>query len=82
MLFAISIRSAWSASNWYLSKYGLLVLPDPRWNNDTLNPAFRSLTMGDFEVVRVAVTALTHEQLRTGRQNRDALTHLEAHNPH
>jgi hypothetical protein len=38
--------------------------------------------MGDFEVVRVAVTALTHEQLRTGRQNRDALTHLEAHNPH
>ena len=38
--------------------------------------------MGDFEVVRVAVTALTHEQLKTGRQNRDALTHLEAHNPH
>jgi hypothetical protein len=26
---------------------------DPRWNNDVLNPAFRSLTMGDFEVVRL-----------------------------
>ena len=24
---------------------------DPRWNNDELNPAFRSLTAGDFEVV-------------------------------
>ena len=26
---------------------------DPRWNNDVLNPAFRSLTMGDFEVIRL-----------------------------
>jgi hypothetical protein len=26
---------------------------DPRWNNDELNPAFRSLTAGDFEVVRL-----------------------------
>jgi hypothetical protein len=25
---------------------------DPRWNNDALNPAFRSLTTADFEVVR------------------------------
>jgi hypothetical protein len=26
---------------------------DPRWNNDELNPAFRTLTTGDFEVVRL-----------------------------
>ena len=26
---------------------------DPRWNNDELNPAFRALTTGDFEVVRL-----------------------------
>ena len=26
---------------------------DPRWNNDELNPAFRSLTADDFEVVRL-----------------------------
>ena len=26
---------------------------DPRWNNDQLNPAFRGLTAGDFEVVRL-----------------------------
>jgi hypothetical protein len=26
---------------------------DPRWNNDVLNPAFRSLTMADFEVIRL-----------------------------
>ena len=26
---------------------------DPRWNNDELNPAFRGLTAGDFEVVRL-----------------------------
>jgi hypothetical protein len=26
---------------------------DPRWNNDELNPAFGSLTAGDFEVVRL-----------------------------
>lgn len=26
---------------------------DPRWNNDVLNPAFRSLTAGDFEVVQL-----------------------------
>jgi hypothetical protein len=24
---------------------------DARWNNDELNPAFRTLTTGDFEVV-------------------------------
>ena len=24
---------------------------DPRWNNDELNPAFRSLAAGDFEVI-------------------------------
>jgi hypothetical protein len=24
---------------------------DPRWNNDQLNPAFRSLTADDFEVI-------------------------------
>ena len=27
---------------------------DSRWNNDELNPAFRSLTAGDFEVVRLS----------------------------
>jgi hypothetical protein len=26
---------------------------DPRWNNDVLNPAFRALTAGDFEVVEL-----------------------------
>jgi hypothetical protein len=26
---------------------------DQRWNNDELNPAFRSLTAGDFEIVRL-----------------------------
>jgi hypothetical protein len=26
---------------------------DARWNNDDLNPAFRSLTAGDFEVIRL-----------------------------
>ena len=26
---------------------------DPRWDNDELNPAFRSLTAGDFEVVKL-----------------------------
>jgi hypothetical protein len=26
---------------------------DPRWNNDELNPAFRALTAGDFEVIRL-----------------------------
>ena len=26
---------------------------DGRWNNDVLNPAFHSLTMSDFEVVRL-----------------------------
>jgi hypothetical protein len=26
---------------------------DQRWNNDELNPAFRSLTAGDFEVIRL-----------------------------
>ena len=26
---------------------------DPRWNNDKLNPAFRSLTAADFDVIRL-----------------------------
>lgn len=26
---------------------------DTRWNNDELNPAFRRLTAGDFEVIRL-----------------------------
>jgi hypothetical protein len=26
---------------------------DPRWNNDELNPAFGSLTTGDFEVIQL-----------------------------
>jgi hypothetical protein len=26
---------------------------DPRWNNDELNPAFRELTAGDFEVIQL-----------------------------
>ena len=26
---------------------------DSRWNNDELNPAFRSLTAGDFDVIRL-----------------------------
>jgi hypothetical protein len=26
---------------------------DTRWNNDVLNPAFRSLTVSDFDVVQL-----------------------------
>ena len=26
---------------------------DPRWNNGELNPAFRSLTANDFEVIQL-----------------------------
>jgi hypothetical protein len=47
-----------------MQRYGLIVADngsdmyvtgamDARWNNDELNPAFRSLTAGDFEVVRL-----------------------------
>jgi len=47
-----------------MKRYGLIVADngsdmfisgafDPRWNNDILNPAFRSLTASDFEVVRL-----------------------------
>lgn len=45
-----------------MQNYGLIVADngsdifvtgtmDPRWNNDELNPAFRALTSGDFEVI-------------------------------
>jgi hypothetical protein len=47
-----------------MQRYGLIVADngsdlyvsgtfDPRWNNDVLNPAFRSLTASDFEVVQL-----------------------------
>jgi hypothetical protein len=47
-----------------MQRYGLIVADngsdmyvsgamDARWNNDELNPAFRSLTAGDFDVVRL-----------------------------
>jgi hypothetical protein len=47
-----------------MQRYGLIVADngsdmfvsgafDPRWDNDILNPAFRSLTAGDFEVVEL-----------------------------
>ena len=47
-----------------MKKYGLIVADngsnmyiggsyDTRWNNDILNPAFRSLTAGDFEVIQL-----------------------------
>jgi len=47
-----------------MQRYGLIVADngsdmyisgafDPRWNNDILNPAFRSLNAGDFEVVEL-----------------------------
>jgi len=47
-----------------MQRYGLIVADngsdmyisgamDPRWNNDRLNPAFRALTAGDFEVVQL-----------------------------
>jgi len=50
-----------------MRRYGLIVADngsdmyisgtfDPRWNNDVLNPAFRSLTAGDFEVVQLGWT--------------------------
>lgn len=45
-----------------MQRYGLIVADngsdmfisgafDPRWSNDILNPAFKSLTANDFEVV-------------------------------
>jgi hypothetical protein len=47
-----------------MQRYGLIVADngsdmyvsgafDPRWNNDVLNPAFRSLTANDFEVIQL-----------------------------
>src|SRR5262245_30247560 len=47
-----------------MQRYGLIVADngsdmyisgtfDPRWNNDILNPAFASLTAGDFEVIEL-----------------------------
>ena len=47
-----------------MQRYGLIVADngsdmyisgafDPRWNNDILNPAFRSLTASDFEVIEL-----------------------------
>jgi hypothetical protein len=47
-----------------MQRYGLIVADngsdmyvsgafDPRWNNDILNPAFRSLTADDFEVIEL-----------------------------
>jgi hypothetical protein len=47
-----------------MQRYGLIVADngsdmyisgamDNRWNNDRLNPAFRALTAGDFEVVQL-----------------------------
>jgi hypothetical protein len=47
-----------------MQRYGLIVADngsdmfvsgafDPRWNNDVLNPAFRSLTASDFDVVQL-----------------------------
>ena len=51
-----------------MQRYGLIVADngsdmyvsgtmDARWNNDVLNPAFRSLTADDFEVVRLGLTS-------------------------
>jgi len=56
--FAPEIRKIFRA----MQRYGLIVADngsdmyvsgtfDPRWNNDVLNPAFRSLTASDFEVI-------------------------------
>lgn len=47
-----------------MKRYGLIVADngsdmyisgtmDARWNNDVLNPAFRSLTADDFEVIQL-----------------------------
>jgi hypothetical protein len=52
-----------------MQKYGLIVADngsdlyvsgtyDTRWNNDVLNPAFRALTAGDFEVVQLGIQPL------------------------
>lgn len=51
-----------------MKRYGLIVADngsdmfvsgtyDTRWNNDVLNPAFRMVTAGDFEVVRLGYNA-------------------------
>jgi hypothetical protein len=53
-----------------MKRYGLIVADngsdmyvtgtyDTRWNNDVLNPAFRALTAGDFEVVRLGYNPQT-----------------------
>ena len=49
-----------------MKRYGLIVADngsdmyisgtmDGRWNNDVLNPAFRSLTADDFEVIQLGL---------------------------
>ena len=61
-------RYIWPASHRFraMQTYGLIVADngsdmyisgamDGRWNNDELNPAFRSLTAGDFEVVQLGL---------------------------
>jgi hypothetical protein len=55
-----------------MQKYGLIVADngsdmyvsgtyDTRWNNDIINPAFRSLTANDFEVVELGYNPRTAE---------------------
>jgi hypothetical protein len=52
-----------------MQRYGLIIADngsdlyvsgtyDTRWNNDVLNPAFRTLTANDFEVVKLGVQPL------------------------
>ena len=40
---------------------------DPRWNNDVLNPAFASLTAGDFEVVQLGWSPALRARHRAAR---------------
>jgi hypothetical protein len=64
--FAPSIQKIFRA----MKRYGLIVADngsdmyisgtyDTRWNNDVLNPAFRALTAGDFEVIQLGYRPTT-----------------------
>ena len=43
---------------------------DPRWPNDVLNPAFRSLTASDFEVIELGWRGGQHSLCRSRRRLR------------
>ena len=65
-----------------MKRYGLIVADngsdmyisgtmDARWNNDVLNPAFRSLTADDFEVVELGMAASPPSHQQTSASSAD-----------